>query len=126
MVERRTGRQGSLVMAKKKYIPKRGDVVWTNFDPAAGHEQMGNRPALVLSPTPFNKQIMLAMVVPITSRVRGHGFEVPLNGKKVKGVVLCQQVKMIDFKERGIQFVENAPENVTSDALAKVRAIVTE
>jgi len=113
-------------MAKKKYIPKRGDVVWTNFDPAAGHEQMGNRPALVLSPTPFNKQIMLAMVVPITSRVRGHGFEVPLNGKKVKGVVLCQQVKMIDFKERGIQFVENAPENVTSDALAKVRAIVTE
>jgi len=113
-------------MAKRKYIPKRGDVVWTNFDPAAGHEQMGKRPALVLSPTPFNKKIMLAMVAPITSRVRGHGFEVPLNGKKVKGVVLCQQVKMIDFKERGIQFAENAAKNVTSDALAKVRAIVTE
>ncbi len=113
-------------MMKKKYTPKRGDVVWTNFDPAAGHEQMGKRPALVLSPTPFNKKIRLAMVAPITSRVRGHGFEVPLNGKKVKGVVLCQQVKMIDFKERGIQFAENAPKNVTSDALAKVRAIVTE
>ncbi len=63
------------------------------------------------------------MVAPITSRVRGHGFEVHLNGKKVKGVVLCQQVKMIDFDERGIRFAENAPENVTSDALAKVRAI---
>ena len=113
-------------MVKKKYIPKRGDVVWTNFDPAAGHEQMGKRSALVLSPAPFNKQVMLAMVAPITSRARGHGFEVPLNGKKVEGAVLCQQVKMIDFTERGVRFAETAPETVTSDALAKVRAIVSE
>jgi len=113
-------------VVKKKYIPKRGDVVWTNFDPAAGHEQTGKMPALVLSPTPFNKKIMLAMVATITSRVRGHGFEVLLNGKKIKGVVLCQQVKMIDFIERGVQFAEKAPDTVTSDALAKVRAIVSE
>ena len=113
-------------MVKKKYIPKRGDVVWTNFDPAAGHEQTGKRPALVFSPAPFNEKIMLAMVAPITSRVRGHGFEVPFNGKKIKGVVLCQQVKMIDFIERGVQFAEKAPDTVTSDALARVRAIVSE
>ena len=113
-------------MAKRKYIPKRGDIVWTNFDPAAGHEQMGKRPAIVLSPAPFNKKIKLAMVAPITSRVRGHGFEVPLNGKKVKGVVLCQQVKMIDFSAGGIQFAEKARAVVTSDVLAKVRAIVSE
>ena len=113
-------------MGKKKYIPKRGDIVWTNFDPASGHEQMGKRPALVLSPTSFNKKIKLAMVAPITSRVRGHGFEVALDGKKVKGVVLCQQVKMIDFSARAIQFAEKAEENITSDALAKVRAIVSE
>jgi mRNA interferase MazF len=75
-------------MAKRTYLPKRGDVVWTNFDPAAGHEQMGKRPALVLSPAPFNKRVRLAMVAPITSRPRGHGFEVPLRGKKVEGVVL--------------------------------------
>ena len=119
-------RQGSFAMVRKKYIPKRGDVVWTNFDPAAGHEQIGKRPAIVLSSTPFNKQVMLAMVAPITSRVRGHGFEVPLNGRKVEGVVLCQQVKMIDFIERGVQFTEKAPKAVTSDVLAKVRAIVSE
>ncbi len=113
-------------MAPKKYIPKRGDIVWTNFDPAAGHEQKGKRPALVLSPAPFNKKIMLAMVAPVTSRVRGHGFEVPLEGKKVKGVVLCQQVKMIDFSQKGILFAEKAPGFVTSDALARVRAIVSE
>jgi mRNA interferase MazF len=113
-------------MIKKKYIPKRGDVVWTNFNPAAGHEQMGKRLALVLSSFPFNRQIMLSMVAPITSRIRGHGFEVPLNGKKVKGVVLCQQVKMIDFTEMGVQFSEKAPKTVTSDVLAKVRTIITE
>ncbi len=66
------------------------------------------------------------MVAPITSRVRGHGFEVPLHGKKVEGVVLCQQVKMIDFVERGVQFSEKAPESVIRDALAKVRAILSE
>ena len=113
-------------MARKKYIPKRGDIVWTNFDPAAGHEQMGKRPALILSPESFNKKILLAMAAPITSRVRGHGFEVPLNGKKIKGAVLCQQVKMIDFTKRGLQFVEKAPEAVISDVLARVRAIVSE
>ena len=113
-------------MAKRKYIPKRGDIVWTNFDPASGHEQMGKRPAIILSSTLFNKKIKLAMVAPITSRVRGHGFEVPVNGKKVKGVVLCQQVKMIDFSARGIQFAEKAMVAVTSDVLAKVRAIVSE
>ena len=100
--------------------------MWTNFDPAAGHEQMGKRPAIVLSPAPFNKKIRLAMVAPITSRVRGHGFEVPLDGKKVNGVVLCHQVKMIDFSARGIRFAEKARVTVTSDALAKVRAIVSE
>ncbi len=110
----------------KNYIPKRGDVVWTDFDPASGHEQMGKRPALVLSTTPFNKTIRLAMVAPITSRVRGHGFEVSLTGKKVTGVVLCQQVKMIDFTARGIRFAEKAPDEVISEALAKVRAIVSE
>jgi len=57
---------------------------------------------------------MLALVAPITSTVRGHGFEVPLNGKKVQGVVLCQQVKMIDFIERGVQFAEKVPQHVIS------------
>ena len=111
-------------MVGKKYIPKRGDIVWTNFDPAAGHEQMGKRPALILSPASFNKKILLAMAAPITSRVRGHGFEVPLNGKQIKGVVLSQQIKMIDFVERGLQFVEKAPEDVIIEVLARVRAII--
>ena len=111
---------------KKQYIPERGDLVWTDFDPAAGHEQKGHRPALVLSPAVFNKKILLALVAPVTSRVRGHGFEVALDGKKISGVVLCHQIKTIDFVERGLKFVEKAPASVVSEALAKVKAIVTE
>ena len=111
---------------RKQYFPKRGDLVWTDFDPAAGHEQMGHRPALVLSPAVFNKKILLALVAPVTSRVRGHGFEVTLTGEKISGVVLCHQVKTIDFVERGLKFAEKAPASVVSEALAKVRAIVSQ
>ena len=108
------------------YIPERGDVVWTNFDPAAGHEQKGKRPALILSSANFNKVFGLALAAPITNRVRGHAFETDLNEPdiKVKGVVLCQQIKMIDFKERGLLFAAKAPRKVVSEVLGKVRAIL--
>lgn len=91
----------------KQYIPKRGDIVWTDFDPAAGPEQKGKRAA------------------PITSRVRGHGFEVPVQGQKVSGVVLCQQVKILDCIECGVSFVEEAPDHVVADVLARVMTIIS-
>lgn len=109
----------------KLYIPKRGDIVWTDFNPAAGHEQTGKRPAIILSPSAFNKKMLLALVAPITGRVRGHGFEVSIHGKKISGVVLCHQVKTIDFVERGLQFAEKAPAAVTSEVLTKVMAVLT-
>lgn len=107
----------------RKYVPKRGDIVMTNFDPSAGHEQAMKRPALILSPKVFNRKIGLAMVAPITSRVRGHGFEVKLENIQTRGVVLCHQVKMIDYKARGIKYLESAPLSTVSDAMAKVRLL---
>lgn len=106
------------------YTPKRGDIIWTNFDPSAGHEQAHKRPAIVLSPEPFNRQIRLALVAPITSRVRGHGFEVKLEQTQTRGVVLCHQVKTIDFEYRGVEFIENAPARVINEVLARVRVLV--
>ncbi len=82
------------------------------------------RPALVLSPDIFNTKVGLALVAPITSRVRGHGFEVAVNGEKTTGVVLCQQIKIIDFEARGVSFIEKAPSEVLAEALAKVRVLV--
>jgi mRNA interferase MazF len=110
----------------KSYIPKRGDIVWTNFDPAAGDEQKDKRPAIILSPSRFNKMVSLALAAPITNRVRGHVFEVVLDNPtfKIKGVIMCQQIKMIDFKKRGLTFIENAPGEILNQALAKVRSIL--
>ncbi len=109
----------------RPYTPKRGDIVFTNFDPAAGHEQQMPRPALVLSPEPFNEKIQLVLVAPITSKVRGHGFEVGLTGAETVGVVLCHQVKVIDPEARGVRFIERAPEPVVAEVLAKVRLLVS-
>lgn len=109
----------------KQHIPKRGDIIWTDFDPAAGPEQKGKRPALVLSPGPYNAKILLALVAPITSRVRGNAFEVPVQGQKVSGVVLCQQMKTLDCIDRRVSFVEEAPDHVVADVLARVRTIIS-
>ena len=111
-------------MPSKKYVPERSDIVHTNFDPSAGHEQAMKRPALVLSPGVFNSRVGLALVAPITSRVRGHGFEVAVNGQTTTGVILCQQIKMIDFATRGVRLIEKARPDVLADVLAKVRVLV--
>ncbi len=109
----------------KPYIPDRGDLVWTDFDPSAGHEQAGKRPALVLSKHIFNQKTGLAMVVPVTSRERGHGFEVKIVNKDgINGAAICQQVKMIDYENRGVAFAQKADGQAVEDALVRIRAIV--
>ncbi len=122
MAERYTRGKRNMV---KSYIPKRGDIVWTNFDPVAGHEQKGKRPALILSPEKFNKHFGMALAAPITSRARGHAFEAILDQPDImiKGVVLCQQLKMIDFKARGLQFVDMAPGEVLAEVLGKIKSL---
>jgi len=96
-----------------------------NFDPSTGHEQAMKRPALILSPEVFNRKIGLALVAPITSRIRGHGFEVKIENVQTTGVVLCHQVKMIDYEARGIKFLESAPQPIVNDVMAKVRLLVS-
>lgn len=103
---------------------KRGDIIFVDFDPTKGHEQAGARPALVLSPAAFNRMAGLAFVVPITNRVRGFPFETPLSGTRTTGVVLCHQGRTIDTKARRCKVVEQAPQSVVADALARVRAIL--
>ena len=66
----------------------------------------------------------LALMAPITNRVRGHGFEVLLEGSKTKGAILCHQTSMIDFRARNVRLIESCPSEVLADALAKVRTIL--
>lgn len=108
----------------KEYVPSRGDIVWLDFDPTVGHEQAHKRPALVLSPEPFNKIIKLVLLAPITSKVKGLPFEVKLKGTKTEGVILCHQIRTVDYLARGIEFIEKAPRSLVDDALAKIAVLV--
>ncbi len=84
-----------------EYLPEAGDLIWLDFTPQAGREQSGRRPGLVLSPRAYNGKTSLAIVCPITNRVKGYPFEVELPaGGKIGGVVLSDYVKNLDWRQR--------------------------
>jgi mRNA interferase MazF len=92
------------------YVPRRGDVVWLDFDPHVGHEQGGHRPAIVISPDDYNRTTGLAIVCPITSKAKGFAREVPVPpGLAVSGVVLCDHIRNVDWQGRGVTFAGVAP-----------------
>ena len=100
------------------YVPERGDIVWITFNPQAGHEQAGRRPAVVLSPKAYNGKVGLALLCPITSQIKGYPFEVALpEGLPVGGVILSDQVKNLDWKARNAEKACSLPDEV-SDCVA--------
>ncbi len=98
------------------YIPEAGDIVWLQFNPQAGHEQAGHRPALVLSPAKYNK-IGLMLCCPMTSKIKGYPFEVAIEGSQTSSA-LADQVKSLDWKVRKAK----RKGQVTASELAEVRA----
>ena len=107
------------------YCPKRGDVVWISFNPQAGHEQAGHRPALVLSPESYNRKVGLALLCPITSQVKGYPFEAKIpEGLKASGVVLSDQVKSLDWKARKASLFCKLPESNVHEVLNKVGTLL--
>ena len=110
----------------KKYVPERGDIVWITLNPQAGHEQAGRRPALVLSPKIYNIKSKLAILCPITNQVKGYPFEVPIpDNLPVKGVVLADQVKSLDWKIREATLICKLPEETVSDVLQKLETLLS-
>jgi mRNA interferase MazF len=108
-----------------RYVPDRGHVVWLEFDPQAGHEQAGHRPAVVLSPRAYNQKSGLALFCPITSRIKGYPFEVVLPPDlPVQGAVLCDQVKSLDWSARRSRLAVQLPDAILEDVLAKVHALL--
>lgn len=107
------------------YCPKRGDVVWISFNPQSGHEQAGHRPALVLSPQPYNRKVGLALICPITTRVKGYPFEVRVpEGLKVSGAILSDQVKSMDWGARGASMLCSVPDKTVHQVLNKVGTLL--
>lgn len=100
-------------MVSPRYVPDAGDLIWLDFDPQAGREQAGRRPAIVLSPASYNEKSGLAVVCPITSQVKGYPFEVVLpKGSGVTGVILSDHLKSLDWKQRRAERAGRVPKPV--------------
>jgi mRNA interferase MazF len=107
------------------YIPNRGDIIWLTFNPQAGHEQAGRRPALVLSPGTYNSKVGLAILCPITSQIKDYPFEVLIPaGLKIGGAILSDQVKSLDWKIRQAEFVCQLPAPTLDEVLQKLGTLI--
>jgi len=113
-------------LVARRYVPERGDVVWLDLSPQAGHEQAGRRPAIVVSPRAYNKKVGLALFCPITSRVKGYPFEVDLpEGFYVQGVVLADQLRSLDWRARSARLIGAVPAVVMRKVLGRIETLVS-
>lgn len=107
------------------YVPARGDLIWLQFNPQVGHEQAGHRPAVVISPTSYNRRVGLALCCPVTSQVKGYPFEVLLPpGLGVEGAILSDQIKSLDWRVREARRICNLPADVWQETVGKILALV--
>ena len=109
----------------RRYIPEHGDIVWLQFNPQAGHEQSGIRPALVISPKSYNSKVGLALFCPITTKIKGYPFEVDIPAKsKASGTILSDQIKSLDWRVRNAKKIERVPDEVIQEVLAKIESLI--
>lgn len=113
------------MVAPGTYVPHRGDIVWLPFNPQAGNEQAGRRPALVVSPLAYNLKVGLALFCPITSHVKGYPFEVVLpSGGMSTGAILSDQIKSLDWRVRGAKKFDSVSVEAMREVLAKINTLV--
>ena len=105
------------------YTPKQGDIVALTFDPQAGHEQQGRRPALIVSNEVFNKNVGLAIACPIANTDRNFPFHLKLDSSNLTGFVMCEQVKSINYRARKVKFIEKASDELLSHCLGIIESL---
>jgi mRNA interferase MazF len=111
---------------KNSYVPDRGDAVWLQFNPQAGHEQAGVRPAVVLSPRSYNERAGLFLVVPVTRQVKGYPFEVVIpTGLPVEGAILADHLKNLDWRARDVRFICSLPEATVAAVIARSAVLLS-
>jgi mRNA interferase MazF len=107
------------------HVPQAGDFVWLNFDPQAGHEQAGPRPALVLSPGIYNAKSGLSLVCPVTSQSKGYPFEVPVPaGCGVGGAILTDHIKSVDWRARRAERAGRCPAATLDEVRARLAPLL--
>ena len=105
------------------WVPDVGDIVWLQFDPKAGHEQAGRRPALVLSPRRYNEKRGIMICCPMTSRIKGYAFEVVVS-RSPPSAVLADQIKSLDWRARQAIRKGKVESTVFADVQAKIRSLL--
>lgn len=113
-------------MVEKTHLPRRGDIVWINLNPAKGHEQGGSRPALVISSQTYNERVGMILACPITSQIKGYPFEVAIKIKDVEGVVLVDQIRSIDWTCRSVRLVGRCDEKTVEEVRHKLNVLINE
>ena len=107
------------------YQPERGDIIWLNFNPQAGHEQSGHRPALVISPLKYNQRSSMALVCPITSKNKHRPFHVQIQeSDKISGFVISDHICSIDWQARKAKFICKANTEVINEVVAKIATLL--
>jgi mRNA interferase MazF len=107
----------------RRYVPEAGDVVWLHFDPQAGHEQAGRRPALVLSSSAYNGKTGLMLCCPMTTQIKGYPFEVRIAGNRASAV-LADQIKSLDWVVRSAGRKGKVSAAELEEVRAKVFALI--
>jgi mRNA interferase MazF len=111
-------------MSNPNYIPEQGDIIWLNLNPRVGHEQSGRRPAIVLSSRKFSERTKLAIICPITTKVKGLPFEIPIKDGALDGAILPIHVRSVDLAARGAVFFQTVPSLVLKKTLQYVGVIM--
>ena len=107
------------------YIPHRGHFIRINFNPQAGHEQQGKRPALVVSHTLFNQKRGFAFVCPISNTERQNPFYIKIpEGLSVTGVIMTDQLRSLEYVVRKAEFLGECPEELLVKVIARIKRIV--
>jgi mRNA interferase MazF len=119
-----TGGRRAETRPGKPYCPE-GDLIWLDLSPTRGHEQRGRRPAVVLTPRPYNERAGLCTACPITNQAKGYPFEVLLPvGGGATGVILADQMRALAWAEREAKFIGVAPSNVLEEVREKLAVLL--
>ena len=120
-------------MARRTYVPDRGDLVHVNLSPSSGRELTGPHYSLVLSAKSYHQSYGLAVCVAVTSRIRGGPFEVPLpkghlpakaGVGEVDSVILADALRQLDYRERSMEFVTKCPRLVLDEVTARSLSLI--
>lgn len=102
-------------------------VMWFGFHSiprAAASRPDGDRRSFCL-PALITSEQVLPSLCPITSQIKGYPFEVALPpDNQIQGVILCDQIKSLDWRVRRADFVEAVPEKVVIEVQQKLRTLL--